>query len=522
MTSKQKILCFILAISVLVATPMSWHLSLVAYFFGLPALFLIAAEFKTSYQRAFFFYLFGFLFFLIQMRWMGGARYHGLGIIPAYIVLSALFAYPFAALGYFLPSKLDELKARHICFIGTLFMILEFSRLYILCGFPFHTLGLMLCADSITLQLVSLVGQYGLSFIVIAMSLLSVKGVAKKDYRYLSFSLVPVMVGAMLIERADISRPEGENLTVSMIQPGLRVEQKWDLPGFKGEQISEIEQLKALCDDLLHLSHSDLVLLPESSLALNARDKWIDAEELKSFLPEEAHLFFNDAKKYSVIDFFTKISLFLNTDLMVGLLDAPYNSAFYFSSGELVGRYNKQRLVPLGEYIPFGIFRSIATRYGLDDFFQPGKNKDLIYGATNILPSLCFDEGFPGDFLSKLKMGPKLHVNLSNDAWFIESNLVDHHYTLSVLRSVETGLFTARVSNNGISAIISPTGEIEQKLLEKDEYGEMNHATLVHPIELYTKTTLFSQIGNLGLFIILAILNFVFALLSKRVIILKT
>ena len=63
---------------------------------------------------------------------------------------------------------------------------------------------------------------------------------------------------------------------------------------------------------------------------------------------------------------------------------------------------------------------------------------------------------------------PKLHynfiVNISEDGWFGNSIGPYQHFAHSIFRSVEYGKYTLRSANNGISAIIDPSGLIIDKL----------------------------------------------------------
>jgi apolipoprotein N-acyltransferase len=521
MKSKNVFLCcgFLLA---LFASPFSILLSAGAFFIGYPLLIHSFFSINTSLKRGFAFYGFGVLYMMVQMRWLCLAQYHGTIIIGIYALLSCLFAYPFFCLGYLLPQKAESLNFRRILFIAVVFSVLEYMRLFIICGFPFHTVGMILTSHIYPLQLASVVGMYGLSALVIGFALLGARLISEKRYSEMGWMLMPLFIGFALFQIEKVTSHDETNLDVAIIQPGLRVEQKWDLEGFDNTFISDVDQLKRIWEDLQELPPRDLVFLPEVILPGDAAEDRFSQLELKGVFGEDVYPFFKDKGDLSLIEIFSMLSLYLNTDIMVGLAESTYNSAFYFSLGELVGRYDKKRLVAFGEYIPFSFLSNLAAKYGLVGSFTPGITKDLIHGKCRILSSICYDEGFPEDFLSQTTLQPQLHVNLTNDAWFVDSSLIEHHFLLGVVRSVETGLYSVRACNTGVSGIISPTGEVLQKIAEKTSDGVMNRSTIVESIKLYSKKTPFLYLGNLRLLAISALLFLMLSFFARKASSLKT
>jgi len=509
----------LLILPILLVSPQDKYLPLFVYFISYPALIYLAFRFQKK-RRAFFLYGFGVVYFLFQMRWMGQAKYHGDMIIAAYVLLSFVFSYPYFVLGRLLPDKIEQLDLKRILGLGLIFSLLEYSRLFILSGFPFHTVGSILVSNLYSLQMASIVGLYGLSFIVIVSALYGVKHFESKNHSYLMLSLFPFVVGAGLFYIRDWGKVSVKNLDVAVIQQGLKVEQKWDI-GYEGAYIEEKDQLANMWSLMKEAKGAELMLLPESSFPSDAADKKFSRQELQSIFDEDMHHLLHTSKM-SYLDVFAALSIYLDADIFVGLLESDFNSAFYFSRGELLGRYDKQRLVPIGEYIPFEFLRDVARRYGAESFFSVGKKKNVIHGVVNILPTICYDEGFAQEFLGKQGQKPALHVNLSNDGWFLDSLLLDHHYQQGIVRSVESGLFTIRACNTGISAIISPQGEVLAKADERDAYGNMNRQVLRKKIELYRKKPLFALMGNLALALICALWVGILTYLSSKVEVLKT
>ena len=142
--------------------------------------------------------------------------------------------------------------------------------------------------------------------------------------------------------------------------------------------------------------------------------------------------------------------------------------------------YNKQHLVPFGEYIPF-----IPSLRGLIDFFDMpmsnvshGKdnqaNIDFIHNEQkySISPLICYDIAF-GNTVRKSNISSNFIINISNDTWFGNSIGPYHHLSLARVRALENDKWVIRATNDGFSAVISNKGTIVDKL-DKGVSGVLN------------------------------------------------
>ena len=86
-----------------------------------------------------------------------------------------------------------------------------------------------------------------------------------------------------------------------------------------------------------------------------------------------------------------------------------FNSMLVLNNNfEIVQSYNKRKLVPFGEYLPF---ERLLNSFGLKKIteghgsFLKGKvNKNLLIDDYNILPLICYEVIFT-DFIQKIKRG---------------------------------------------------------------------------------------------------------------------
>jgi apolipoprotein N-acyltransferase len=152
-----------------------------------------------------------------------------------------------------------------------------------------------------------------------------------------------------------------------------------------------------------------------------------------------------------------------------GCLDAggPRNSAFLLGpAGDLIDRYDKVRLLPFGEYLPFlKQFPQIQKRLGHAGGLVPGRRlSPLCYGGTCFGVLICYEATF-GDLSRDLvKKGAAFLVNITNDMWFGDTKCPAQHLMLASFRAVENRVWLVRCANTGISAFVDPAGRIRDSI----------------------------------------------------------
>ena len=144
---------------------------------------------------------------------------------------------------------------------------------------------------------------------------------------------------------------------------------------------------------------------------------------------------------------------------------------------QILGEYQKQKLVPFGEFLPF---ENILSTFGLKKItegygsFVKGKYKNnILLEDLNILPLICYEVIFPS-LIQNAEVGTNLVINISEDAWFGKTIGPDQHFAKSIFRAVESGSFFLRSANKGISAIINNKGVII-KQLNQNEVGNIEY-----------------------------------------------
>ena len=131
--------------------------------------------------------------------------------------------------------------------------------------------------------------------------------------------------------------------------------------------------------------------------------------------------------------------------------------------GGLQGFYDKVRLVPLGEFIPFTNNRFAKKIKTLTSFpsFARGETSPLLRADSSLTleVQICYESIFPNllPFVAP-SSAPDLLFNATNDGWFGRSSGPYQHLAMARVRAVERGLPFFRAANTGISAVFDPFG----------------------------------------------------------------
>ena len=137
------------------------------------------------------------------------------------------------------------------------------------------------------------------------------------------------------------------------------------------------------------------------------------------------------------------------------------------SDFKIIHSYNKRKLVPFGEFLPF---EKILNKFGLKkiteghgSFLTGNDNSTLQIDKINFLPLICYEVIFT-ELIQKSNDYTNLIINISEDGWFGKSIGPDQHFAKAIFRSVENNTFFLRSANQGISAIIDNKGNVIKHL----------------------------------------------------------
>jgi apolipoprotein N-acyltransferase len=249
------------------------------------------------------------------------------------------------------------------------------------------------------------------------------------------------------------------SLKIGVVQPNVDQSVKWD-PAHRDETLARYDRLTESLG-----ARPDLVLWPEAATPF-----FFERE------PEYQLRVLAIVNRASVPLLFGSPAVRFDNERRPYLLNSAY---LVEPGGNLLGRYDKQHLVPFGEYIPLKsslLFFLDKLVEGIGDFqagpgptvfsFMPrqaavggeaGDGRPVKFGVL-----ICYEVIFPDLVRRFAENGAEFLVTITNDAWFGESSAPMQHFSMVVFRSVENHLAFARAANTGVSGFIDPFGRILQ------------------------------------------------------------
>lgn len=460
----------------------------------------------------------GFFFFfsvqLVQLFWF---TYHPVKAVwGAYLLLSFLMGLQFAFLSLFVSRK-TVASALGILLLASIWTLLEWSRIYWCSGFYFDLTGISMSSNLLSLQTASIFGVLGMSFWVLVTNGFIARCILfpKKGTFALALlvALLPYLFGAW-----HLSYHEKEQSIYDTEHPPMRVliVHSKNVPDvFKKrphkfftapERALESwrEMLEAIAP--FYGQQFDLVLMPEGVIPYGSTSLLFTSQEIQTlfgsqFNATSAHI--QDPELCSE-DVAQAISSLYNSPLIIGLegIERPhyFNSAFFFLPGSTTRplRYDKQVLVPMGEYIPLDFAKQIAAKYGVFDSFTPGTKASLFdTGKHKIGSSICYEETVGSLMRQNSELGATLLVNLTDDYWFPYSTLPRQHFEHARPRTVENGIPLIRSCNYGISGAIDSLG---RTIVAKT--GPYEPSAFIITLSSYHYSTIYGRFGDYPIILI--------------------
>jgi apolipoprotein N-acyltransferase len=326
----------------------------------------------------------------------------------------------------------------------------EFARAYVLTGFPWAAFGQFWIDTPLSgglrwfgpqgLALVTLAGILPVPLLLLRQASWQVRGTGA------AAPLALGMLWAVLSGGQSPVEPEGNQsaVTIRLIQPNAPQDQKWHpdhMHRFFQRQLDYTASPAAGPEP-------SLIVWPETavpSLLEHAETVLRKVAEAAEGAPVVLGMQRSEDLRY------------FNSLVVLG------------ADGQVSGLYDKQHLVPFGEYVPFG---DVMARFGLHGFaatsgagFSAGPGPALLEvpGIGQVLPLICYEAVFPQD-VNGAPSRPDLLVQITNDAWFGTRSGPYQHLVQARMRAIEQGVPMVRSANTGVSAMIAPDGRITHML----------------------------------------------------------
>lgn len=469
--TKKILLCVLSAVLLALSFPKA-NLSFLA-FVGLVPLFMVLKG-ETPKRCFALLYLCGIVFFFMTFSWLLFVTKLGTVFLLAFLALYfGLFG-----IGYCWLSK-TKLLAK-IFLIPALWVALEYIRAHFLTGFGWALLGHSQYQNLWFIQIVDITGVYGISFLVVMVNVVVYEALLAKPKApvkefFAALSIVTILVGVSIIYSLNVLKNnfDGPRIKVGVAQGNISLMRHWN----PREKPLILKDYFALSQKLAE-KNVDLIVWPESSYPGNTAEDLLRFELLRSSIAQ------------------TKISHLVGIIVKEG--DNYFNSALLVSpDGKIAERYDKLHLVPFGEYIPWrNRLPFLAAIVPIDDF-RFGQNHTLFktpQGCYSVL--ICFEDTLPELASEFVRRGAGFLVNISNDAWFGDTNELFLHLASAVFRSVENRRSLVRCGNVGLSCFIDPAGRLINGV---EVQGKKTYVTGVaaENIFLSDRKTLYTKFGEI-------------------------
>ena len=367
---------------------------------------------------------------------------------------------------------------------AAVWVALEMVRARLFSGFPWNPLGASQFQLIPLIQIASVAGVYGVSFLVVWVSLSLFSATRMIFHRpasrfawQLEIFLPLAAVAALFafgFARMNGQNPPGATLRITLVQPSIPQALIWD----PNANANRFRQLLELSESAL-TNQTDLLIWPES--AVPEFDAFSYAAITNLVRTHHLWLIFNAE------DYVWRSGTGTNNDY-----DA-FNAAFLFNpEGHCAAVYHKQNLVIFGEYIPLvrwlpfiKWFTPITGSFASGDRVVPfemdwwGERPRKPFGDTNIISIggspgvsphqkvttstlICFEDVFPELAREYVQDDTDFLVNLTNDGWFGEGAAQWQQTAAAVFRAVENGVPLVRSANNGVTCWVDANGRLRE------------------------------------------------------------
>lgn len=359
------------------------------------------------------------------------------------------------------------------------------------------------------IQMASVTGIMGITFVIMLFNSLAADFIRSWDFRKMTArellrmngarrllaltACVAVITAAGAVNLSLHDRPLRKDLRVAMVQSCISPWENW----FRNRD-RYLEELKRLTSAAMTERPDFLV--------------WSESATLETITYDYERGSLNDFEKevlaqaqYNDTPLLTGEIGVIEKQVGVMLMRYPQNNAVLIDrSGHVVQTYAKIHLVPFGEWFPYekwlGFVKRITESFGGSSFVPGDKPVLFELNGRKFGALVCYEGIFYRLCRDYRNQGAEFFVNITNDGWTHTFRGHMQHFSASVFRAVEDGIWYLRAGNTGYTAFIDPYGRIRKSFpiikkgyLAGDVDFSLNHKTV------------YSVIGDSFLYIAMAL-----------------
>ncbi|MFO7607537.1 MAG: apolipoprotein N-acyltransferase [Desulfurivibrionaceae bacterium] len=460
-SGKQLIAALISGLLLLAASPGFAGLSPLAWLALVPLLYAISDRDTSPLTGALLGLICGLAYYPALISWITVVlgKYGGLPLwlsIPALLLLASymsLYLAGFAALCCHLQKRYPLIWVAPITWVA-----MDFLRGWLFTGFPWFDLAYTQFKHPLLIQIADLTGHHGVSFMLVMGNGLILHAFyiyrKKQAFRFRSefaFTSALFLVLALLSYnplRFQIVKKElsgQESFGVAVVQGNIEQGQKWR-PELQRRTLDKYIKMSRR---IMASAEPKLLVWPETALPFYLAESPL-LEDIVALAASRRDLTILTGAPYRERSPASPVTRY-------------FNSAFFIDSGGIrAARYDKQHLVPFGEYVPLKrLLPFLAPLVETVADFTPGRGpKPITCQNIRVGVLICFESIFPELARKQTAAGSELLVNLTNDAWYGRTGAPWQHLSMAVFRAVENRRSLTRAANTGVSGFIDPLGRM--------------------------------------------------------------
>jgi len=422
-------------------------------------------------------------------------RFFHLPVIVAWAggVLGAFFlAIPYAAFGSWVAYLSKHGRASPL-FIAAGWTVAEFVSARWQIPNRFGLLAHSQIGSEIS-QIVDLVGQYGLGFLIVAVNAVVLWFLMDRSWKSVARPTTLVVAAGVVLAIFYGGRQRarefgvGTATRVAVLQGGIELE--FNQP--PDQRFENFEDYWALTSRVTTAGGSvDLVFWPEWAAGVYLGDRSQEASLHLSALSDISPEIVLGAPHREQLDGYLRF----------------FNSVFLLRSGSIEGRYDKQRLIPIAESDPLARFGGILNRSS----YSPGVGPSILSSLSGDIGVMICSESTSPDLARMLvEYGAEILANPSNDYWFGRREPALLQLGIAGLRAIENRRYLVRPTSTGFSAVIDPRGEV---LVQSSSSGS---EILVSEVRQGATVTVYQRSGDLIVWLSTVLVGWQFTVLGVR------
>lgn len=490
----------------LIASFPNFDLAYLAWVALAPLLFVIAQG--VSWRRAFWLgWLAGVVFTFFAENWIAHSMVYFGGVLTA---LAYGIAFLFASVLAIFPAIFAVVMARlvgrfgwaAIAFAPVVWVATEWLR-SLITGVTWNALGISQVQHFPIVRIAQYGGAYLVSAEIVAVSALVVLLTKIKERGITRAAAFLLLLAAMPFVALAVKSTEDKasfaSVTIAGVQPNIPPDSPQTSDAFDRDLENNFKLTKNAITGTPDKA-VDIVVWAESPLAL--------FYETDSDLRQKLDGLAQETGSYLIINTITRDDWkYSNSIHTISPQPNPVNQ---------MKRYDKIRLVPFGEYVPMAsvlsrVVNAFATS-GVGGFIPGSENvvntlrletsRAGVIGGTQFNPQeaiertttyarvgsfICYEAAYPDLVRGFVKNGATLLVNVSNDAWFGNTAGARQHLAHATMRAIENDRDLVRVTNSGISALVTADGRVIDPLPSFEAGARIWHAQLRRGLTLYTQ-----------------------------------